>query len=91
MQAKGGNLHSVQFCLATDKTSLISTTSTGESVCHFAAASGHVGLMKLLLRERSKRTPEQQRLIWSTSDEWTPVHDAAAAGHTEMINLFAAS
>jgi len=23
------------------------------------------------------------------SDGWTPVHDAAAAGHTDIINLFA--
>lgn len=90
-QAKAGHLHSVQFCLATDKGALATLAPDGESVCHFAAGSGNVALMKLLLRERSKRTPYQQRQMWTTVDGWTPVHNAAAAGHTDLVHLFAES
>ena len=86
--AKTGALQAVQFCLAMDKMALTALSLEGESTLHFAAKSGNVGLMRLLLRERSKRDSVQQKLIWSDQEGWTPVHDAAAAGHRDIINLF---
>ncbi|XP_074647625.1 uncharacterized protein LOC141903414 [Tubulanus polymorphus] len=85
--AYGGYLDIVRFLLKrVDEVLIWSLTTQGGNIFHFAAACGSVEVIKHLM----KRSPVRASCECTVADKTgnTPVHEAAAGGHSNTIKYF---
>eukprot|EP00045_Choanoeca_perplexa_P006180 m.52406 g.52406 ORF g.52406 m.52406 type:complete len:452 (+) comp13500_c0_seq4:117-1472(+) len=85
--ARKGHLGVIEVLQAHDSRLIISKTEEGASLWHFAAAAGQLELVRWLLQLLRSMPGDDAEEVWSDEKWNTPVHDAAAHGHLEVLRL----
>eukprot|EP00050_Salpingoeca_kvevrii_P017620 m.66744 g.66744 ORF g.66744 m.66744 type:complete len:601 (-) comp7641_c0_seq2:1290-3092(-) len=85
--ARCGALDVIKSILQKDPKRLEAATVDGASPLHYAAAAGQEEVVRFLLRQWSALPPDSAKDMWLDALGNTPVHDAAANGNLNILEV----